>query len=352
MPDRSPEQLRAEIARLEARLRDVESGNRQLTTEPYLRAVLEAVPVGVVLTDETGQIIHGNRWVEQMLRHPIFHSHDTESYGEWVSFHEDGRRVESHEYPLAKVIRDGADLSELDVHYQRGDASRFWMRIIGRPILDHKGERVGAAVALVDIDDERRLERQQELLIGELDHRVKNAFTVMKAIVRRSLAGADVDPGIKSSLFERLDAYAATHAKLVGSDWDTAPLAEIVDDSIRHFGRRRIKVGGPPLAIPARAALSVSMALYELGTNAVKHGALSEADGEIAISWDRVAGSGGQLLQLSWTETGGPVVAEPSRSGFGTFVVTQAVASETDGEVEMKFEPTGLVWKLKMPVND
>ena len=134
-------------------------------------AMMETVPVGVVVTDAEGQILRGNTILEEMVRHPIFHSRDAEAYGEWVSFHEDGRRVESLEYPLAKVIREGTDHSELTVHYQRGDGSRFWMRIIGKAIRNEQGELLGAAVACVDVDEEHRLREAQNVLIAELNHR-------------------------------------------------------------------------------------------------------------------------------------------------------------------------------------
>jgi PAS domain S-box-containing protein len=165
MPHRSPEELREEIARLEELLREARNSS-SLTSDDqapqrFLASALETIPVGILITDREGRTIHGNRWLEDMVRHPVLHSKDAESYGEWIAFHEDGRRVESHEYPLARVIRDGETHSEFNAHYQRGDGSRFWMRIIGRPILNESGELIGASVAVVDIDAERQLERQQ-----------------------------------------------------------------------------------------------------------------------------------------------------------------------------------------------
>ena len=112
--------------------------------------------------------------------------------------------MESHEYPLSQIIRGGKDYSEIDVQYQRGDGSTFWMRIVGRPVLDDKGTRIGAAVALLDIDNERDLLSQQEILIGELNHRVKNAFTVVKSIVSQSLRGAETSSDIRDTIDARL----------------------------------------------------------------------------------------------------------------------------------------------------
>ena len=158
-----------------------------------LEAMLETVPVGVVLADANGQIVHGNSWVERTLRHPVRHSADTESYGEWVSFHADGRQVESHEYPLARVIKDGEDHAELDVHYQRGDGSLFWMRVICEPVRNANGETIGATVALVDIEDEMRLLEEKEILLGEVNHRVKNSLQLVGAILSLQARSAQDD---------------------------------------------------------------------------------------------------------------------------------------------------------------
>lgn len=349
MPHRTPEELREEISSLEKQLR-LERG--QKSNDRFLAGALETVPVGVVTTDLEGRIIHGNRWVEEMVRHPVLHSDDAESYGEWISFHEDGSRVESHEYPLSRVIRDGEDYSELDVHYQRGDGSRFWMRIIGRPILNEEGERIGASVALIDIDDERQLEQQQAILIAELDHRVKNAFTVMKAITRHALRSADIDEALERELNARFEAYAQAHAMLGTSNLDAMSLAEIAADSTAYFGDERISICGTHVMLPSRAALALSMAFYELGTNAFKHGALLNPEGTVSLEWAFKGRDGNQQLELLWQEAGGPPVIKPERAGFGTFVITKAVAAATDGQVSMEFEEGGLSWSLVMQVGE
>ena len=91
----------------------------------FLEAMMETVPVGVVMADAEGKIIYGNSHVEKMVRHPVLHSDDVNAYGEWVSYHADGSRVQSHEYPLARVIQNREDHVEIDVDYQRGDGTRF-----------------------------------------------------------------------------------------------------------------------------------------------------------------------------------------------------------------------------------
>ncbi|MFQ6550396.1 HWE histidine kinase domain-containing protein [Aestuariibius sp. 2305UL40-4] len=329
------EQLKQNDARLE-RLR-------------FLEAALETVPVGVVLADENGRIFHGNSRVEDMVRHGVLHSEDTDSYGEWVSYHADGRRVESHEYPLARVIRDGEDHAEMDVHYQRGDGSRFWMRIIGRPAFYGNGAPSGAAVALIDIDEEVILRRTQDILIAELNHRVKNAFTVMKSIVSLSLRQLDVSDETRKAIDHRLEAYADAHSRLVGAKWDRALVNEIAEGVIGRIAPDRVTMQGPVAEVPSRQALALSMAFYELTTNALKYGSLSTPEGRVDLSWD-VDGLGeDRSLTISWTERGGPPITKPQGSGFGSLVTGRLLTDATGGTVTARFDPDGVDWHLTMP---
>ncbi|MBV9932185.1 MAG: PAS domain S-box protein [Alphaproteobacteria bacterium] len=139
--------------------------------EAQLRTIFDAVPVGLILAElPSGRIIEGNKHVEHMLRHPILHSPDIHSYGEWVGYHADGRRVESHEYPLARMALAGEEEPSLDVNYRRGDGSFFWGRVSGRPVRDAAGTVVGGVVALLDIDAERRAREEVDRKL----HRLQN----------------------------------------------------------------------------------------------------------------------------------------------------------------------------------
>ncbi len=270
MSDEHKERDHEEIARLESIIGNLRAEKQAHADEiASYRAIFEMVPVGLIVTDETGRILHGNSKMEKMVGHPILRSENSGSYGEWESYHEDGTRVRSEEYPLARVIDEKGERAELTVHYRRGDGKLFWMRIIGEPVCDSEGKVIGAVVACVDIDEERGLRAAQEVLIKELNHRVKNAFTVSNAIVGRSLRSSDVDPALREVIDKRLTAYAKAHAKLVGTDWRRAPIADIARDVLEPIGDSRIHYSGGSVTIPTRMALAMSMAFYELATNAV-----------------------------------------------------------------------------------
>ncbi|WP_170002111.1 HWE histidine kinase domain-containing protein [Pseudopontixanthobacter vadosimaris] len=359
MPHRSASELRHEIARLEdelaaasaARAQDAATARDAAQRITHLEAALDVVPVGVIIADLGGRILLGNRQVEVLLRHPVLHSRDVDSYDEWVSFHGDGRRVAAHEYPLSRIIRNHADHAELEVHYQRGDGTRFWMNIIGEPVTDREGNRIGAAVALVDIEAKQQMLARQKTLIAELDHRVKNAFAVVKSIVSQSLRTSGVPAGLRETLDHRLDAYAKAHARLVGSRSDHEKIGLIAGDIVSAIAGERAQMHGPEVALPSRQAMALSMAFYELGTNAVKYGALSAPQGSIDLRWHIEAVAAGERhLIVDWLERGGPPAVEPETKGFGSFIVKRAIEAETGGRVRFVHGEEGLEWHLAMPL--
>lgn len=343
--------LQAQLASAEqARKHGAEYADRTAERLQLLEAVLDVVPVGVVVTDNDGKIFMGNSQIEIMLKHPVFHSASADNYGEWISFHKDGRKVESNEYPLSKIIRDGEEAAEIEVLYQRGDDTKFWVRIIGKAVTDAKGIRIGAAVAMIDIDQRIKLIEQQELLIGELNHRVKNAFSVVKAIVSQSLRKAQVSEIIREAIDNRLQAYANAHAQLVGSEFDKASVGAICDNILSHITAKRIETSGPDVRLPTRQGMALSMAFYELATNAVKHGCLSDPDGKIKLVWNITGSENSQQnINFIWQERGGPPIVKPVREGFGSLILKQALEAETSGEVSIEFMPEGLEWTLTMP---
>lgn len=340
-------ELAAQQARIAALEAELEAARERLR---FIEVGLEMAPIGVVLADNNGRIFYGNSRVEELVRHPVLMSESFDSYVEWVSFHADGRQVEGREYPLARVLVDGESVARLDVHYQRGDGSRLWLRIVGRPVYDAAGERIGASVALIDIDAEKQLQETQRLLIGELNHRVKNAFAVVAAVVSQSLRRANVEREVRQSIEERLNAFSLAHSALMSSNWGDAMFVGVARDILERMAPGRYSLNGPDVALPARHALSLSMAFYELATNALKYGALSTMDGKVDLSWSITRNEEGPRLQVDWRELGGPSVVASERKGFGSFVIERAIAMDTGGRVGLDFNPDGIHWHLDMPV--
>ncbi len=136
---------------------DRKAAERELAErEALLRAIYDAVPVGLVTAEvPSGRITGANAYLEVVTGHPVILSPDVEGYRDWVSYHPDGRRVEPHEYPMARLIRDGLDAAEAEVLWDRR-GERRWVRIAGRRIKAEDGTTLGAVVSMVDIDDLKR----------------------------------------------------------------------------------------------------------------------------------------------------------------------------------------------------
>lgn len=147
------------------------------SSERRLQAILDTVPVGIVIAEApSGRIIGGNAQVESIFGHAVLQSQDVESYRDWISFHADGRQVHPTEYPLAKVLRDGHKSAELEVLYRRGDGSQSWLRLIAAPIHDEAGRLIAGVVAAVDIDREKQAEAALRALNATLEQRIAEAM--------------------------------------------------------------------------------------------------------------------------------------------------------------------------------
>jgi PAS domain S-box-containing protein len=205
-----------------------------------------------------------------------------------------------------------------------------------------------------DITDRRRAEEQRTLLINELNHRVKNTLATVQSIAAQTLRNAGTAQEARAALEERLMALARAHDVLTTESWEGAELKDIVAQALepyRALGEDRLKMQGPELRLSPRIALALSMALQELTTNAVKHGALSNATGNVDIAWDISQAETGPCLHLRWQESGGPPVQPPTRQGFGTRLIERSLARELNGDVQIRFNPEGVLCTVDAPLD-
>ncbi len=203
----------------------------------------------------------------------------------------------------------------------------------------------GLSVYFRDITGRKEAERRQRLLVNELNHRVKNTLAVVQALARRTLGGARTLDQAREAFTARLMALAGAHDAITRETWTGADLGEVIDRSLlRQLDRPgRIRVEGPAVTLSPKLALSLSLALHELMTNALKYGALSSDAGEVVLTW-RTAGEGaGQRLHIRWAEQGGPAVSPPQQRGFGSRLIERALAVEVGGPVVLDFAPEGVV---------
>jgi two-component sensor histidine kinase len=202
---------------------------------------------------------------------------------------------------------------------------------------------------LVKVRRERAAgEERRALLLREMNHRIKNVLAAVQAIANQTFKDR-ATPDSMRTFGNRLQAMAAAHDLLLNENWEGADLHATVGAALAPFGserRRRFVIDGPPAQVSARAALALSMALHELCTNAAKYGALSAPGGLVTVRWWLADGENGRRFCLSWTESGGPPVAEPEHRGFGTRLIETALAVELAGSVRLEYPETGVVFTL------
>ena len=202
----------------------------------------------------------------------------------------------------------------------------------------------------VDITDRKVAEAHQRLLINELNHRVKNTLAIVQAIAWQSLRMGGVPVEVRDAFEGRLAALSAAHNVLTRQSWEAGTITHIIEEATapHHAGDGRLILSGPALDLEPKTAVALGLAMHELATNAVKHGALSDREGRVRITWT----AGGGVLRLTWRETGGPPVRAPVRRGFGTRLLEQGLAADLGGRVNLEFLPEGLVCTVEADLGE
>jgi two-component sensor histidine kinase len=199
-----------------------------------------------------------------------------------------------------------------------------------------------------------RGEQHLRLVVNELNHRVKNTLAMMQAIASQTFRNSEDLQQAQQNFSSRIIALARANDLLTGENWEGASLYDLVASvAVAHAGNEpnRFRADGPVVRLSPKIALSLSMAMHELATNAVKYGALSNDRGRVDVAWSVQAGGQKERLHLEWRESGGPPVSPPSRRGFGSRLVERGLAGELGGTVQLNFEPTGVVCVIEAPMD-
>jgi PAS domain S-box-containing protein len=241
---------------------------------------------------------------------------------------------------------------ELVYRMEDADGALHWVRDKARLVRSGADARI--AGIMTDISAEKASEEKQRLLSRELDHRLKNSFSLVQSIVRLSARGARDLSEFVDSLEARVRALARGQDLLVRGSWHIADLGEIVREILAlHAGQdNRLQIEGPPVQVVASAAALFNMAFHELATNATKYGALSVPGGAVSVDWQIQADEAGPALWLTWHESGGPPVRPPPSRGFGSMLIEQALAADFGGAIEITFPPEGIVCTMRLPLSD
>ncbi len=215
---------------------------------------------------------------------------------------------------------------------------------------DGHGRWLVAQSTGIDITERKQLEEQLELLVGELNHRVKNTLMVVQAMAFQTFRGAHAVSEPVMAFNQRLGAVSGAHDALSRTNWTGTEMAEIVRQGLQicDDGRARVRISGPEVIMSANATVSLVMVLHELATNALKYGALSDHKGRVDVRWS--LDEGGRQVVIDWRESDGPPVHAPTRRGFGFRLINEAVPRQLSGSVDLAYAPEGLTCRIALPL--
>lgn len=327
----------------------LESANSE--AEQRLSDLLDALPTAVYTTDADGKLSYFNQaCVDLAGREPVIGS--DEWCVTWRLYWPDATPMRHDECPMATALRENRAINGAEAMAERPDGTLVPFLAYPAPLRDGTGKLIGAVNMLVNISERKVAENHRQLLLNELNHRVKNTLATVQSIAAQSFRR---DTGNESyQWFEgRLIALSKAHDVLSRENWQAADLREVVKQVAAPFqvsGHQRFTTDGPQQPLRPKQALALAMALHELCTNAAKYGALTSEAGHVRISWHVSHRDTQSSLQFQWKEEGGPAVTPPLHKGFGSRLLERGLGGELNAKVRMSYLTEGVVCDIEVPL--
>lgn len=308
-----------------------------------LNAHIDNSPLAVVEFDAEARIIGWSKGAERMFG---WRAPEVAGFrgGElhWIDSDDAGRFA-----ALMQAMIEGRSLRETGALRMRtAEGVVLDCDVYCSALLDALGRLVSVNAQILDVTDRRRAEETQRLLIGELNHRVKNTLASVQAIATQTLRHSSGPSDFAPTFIGRIHSLARAHGLLSDTTWQGARLSELIEGQ-REIGTidpARFAANGPDLELAPEPALHLALVIHELATNAHKYGALSVPEGRVTLDWDVVDGT----LRIDWVESGGPAVSPPTRKGFGTALIERSLRAE-GGSAVPDYTGAGMRWTLSLP---
>lgn len=318
-------------------------------SETQFHALAESIPQLAWIMDPKGNIFwYNRRWFDYTNT-----TLDEMKGTGWRSVHDPGEldRVVKH---LDHCVATG-EVWEDTFPLRGADGTYRWFLSRAEPLRDESGKIVRWFGTNTDIEDQRRGEELRELLLNEMDHRVKNLFAIVGGVVTLSARSAKTPQEMAATVQGRLGALASAHVLIrAGKPGSGTSQVATLDALVRavlapHVAldatarEPRVAIEGPEVPIGGDAVTSLALVLHELATNAAKYGALSTPGGRIHVSWTVSSGK----LELRWEERDGPAVhGPPAREGFGSMLARRSLNGQLQGDLAFDWDPQGLTVRL------
>ena len=312
-------------------------------SEERLRLASEAARLGTFEYDQAEQDLQWSQNIADVLHVSVPEHQRFDDFIDLV--HSDDREAVRSYFRAANFAETTAEL-EFRVISARGDT---WVLTRARAFQTAGTGAPRVIGTLLDITERKSADSHQQLLMAELDHRVKNILANVAAIARLSSSNATSIDTFASALDGRIHAMSAAHDLLRQSSWTGVDLHKLVAGALEPFRSRTdndIVIEGERVRLTSKFAQSMALVLHELATNAVKHGALSTSGGKVSVDWSRVTTPDGEKIKFAWKERGGPPCAKPIRKGFGLTVIRSA-SSECGGQANMDLSTEGFEFSFE-----
>lgn len=328
---------------------DVTQRHRTEEAAQMLAAIVESSEDAVLSKDLNGYIMSWNRGAQRLFGYTA-----DEIVGRHVTVLIPEDRLDEEPVILAK-IHQGERVEHFETVRRRKDGSLVDISLTISPIRAPDGKIIGASKIARDISDRRQAEETQRLLLREMDHRVKNLFTLASSVVSLSARSADSVESLAAAVRDRLSALAQAHALTLTNRMTLAPsvtpsttLQELIRTILRPYagntddGSERATISGADVAISGSSLTSLALLLHEFATNAAKYGAFSTPSGRVEIECAASADN----FEMTWRERGGPPVEPATSEGFGSLIARATVRGQLGGDVSRQWDPEGLTIRL------
>lgn len=312
-----------------------------------LQAVLDNASVSIFLMDDRQQCIYMNSAAEKLTGYTLADvlALDRPLHDIIHHTYPDGRPFPLHECAIDRAFPEHNQTQGEEVFVGK-DGSFYPVAFTASPIRDESSQTIGTIIEVRNIAEEKRAQERQGLLVNELNHRVKNTLATIQSIAWQTFKG--LSPDAVERFTGRLTVLSKAHSLLTTSAWHKAAVRDIVTAAVDPFDLERFAVEGPDCDVHPKVAVSLSMVLHELATNALKHGALSTPAGGVSIRWSCNHSPEHNELDLTWAEHGGPPVAEPTSRGFGSRLIERQLGLEFGGIAKLEFAPGGVVCRMHL----
>lgn len=314
-------------------------------SEERFRLMAENAPVMIWISDQNGNCVHLN----QMLRKFWGIAEENVHGFNWgATLHPKDAETVGHQ--VAHALENRREFS-LKARYLDAQGRYRVLETRAHPRFSPSGEFIGMIGANVDVTEREEAERARELLVDELNHRVKNTLSIVQGIAHQTFRNNTDTVEARRAFEGRLGALGHAHNLLTEANWENASFGELAQLTLDTKGINAgiVFLDGPKILLSPKQAVSLAMLLHELCTNARKYGAMSVDKGQVMLNWWTTDDARPQLW-IRWQERGGPLVSPPTRRGFGSVLLERTLAHDLDGKVTIDFKPEGLLCSIVIPL--